>query len=122
MEQSIAVMNYDLYSPPTPADVPATPAAAKRVGGYVLTGELLDEAGIIVWLRLKALRARRPQLSEAAMIKRLIIWREWKRSWCSYAATALLVAMYYRRGRSRQHIYYIMRRMRQDGILASLPE
>ena len=117
MEQSISVMHYDPYSPRTPAD---SPDPAKRIGGYVLNGELLDEAEILIWTRLKALRAVRPQLSEAAIIKRIIIWREWCRHWNSYTATAIAVGVYYRRGRSRQHIYYIMRRMREDGILTGL--
>ena len=117
MQQPIAVMNYDPYRPRTPADVPDE---ARKVGRYVLTGELVDETCMIVWARLKAMRAVRPQLSEVAIIKRIIIWREWCRHWNSYSATATAVGMYYRRGRSRQHIYYIMRRMREDGILTGL--
>lgn len=120
MEQSIALMNYDPYSLPTSADTPKIRNRAKKAGSYLRTGELLDETAIIVLSRLKALQSVRPQLSYAAIIKRIIIWREWCRHWNSYTATATAVGMYYRRGRSRQHIYYIMHRMRADAILIGL--
>jgi len=121
MQQPIAVMNYDPYSPPAPVDPAKVLDPGKMVGRYMLTGERVDESCMVVWARLKALRAVRPQLSEAAIIKRIIIWREWCRHWNSYAATATAVGMYYRRGRSRQHIYNVMRRMREAGILTGLP-
>lgn len=82
----------------------------------------LMTANQIVLCRLETQQSCVPQLSKRDIKARLFIWQAWVVSGKSYQSAADLIGMYRSKGASRQHVYYIIRKMKEAGILDGLPE
>lgn len=99
-------------------DVPDTPAPRRMVvvGGPVRP-ELAHPASVTVLCRLESYRSGTPQLSKLEMKLRFATWQMWELCQRSYTRAARLVGTWRKRPVTRQHVYYIIRRMREQGIL-----
>lgn len=70
-----------------------------------------------VLCRLESLRSGTPQLSKRDVTLRLVTWQFWELCQRSYARAARRVSRWRGRHISRQHVYYLIRAMRNAGIL-----
>src|SRR5688500_16434158 len=70
-----------------------------------------------VLCRLESYRSGAPQLTKNEMKLRFATWQIWELCDRSYASAARQLSRWRARPISRQHVYYIIRRMREEGIL-----
>jgi hypothetical protein len=86
------------------------------VGGPVHP-ELAHPQGATVLCRLESYRSGTPRLSKRDMRLRFAAWQVWELCERSYARAARALSRWRGRHVSRQHVYYIIRNMRDAGIL-----
>lgn len=86
------------------------------VGGPVRP-ELAHPQGVTVLCRLESYRSGTPRLSKRDMKLRFATWQVWELCERSYAQAARALSAWRGRPVSRQHVYYVIRNMRDAGIL-----
>jgi hypothetical protein len=86
------------------------------VGGPVRP-ELAHPQGVTVLCRLESYRSGTPRLSKRDMTLRFATWQVWELCQRSYTRAAQALSMWRGRRISRQHVYYILRQLREAGIL-----
>lgn len=94
----------------------ARPTRKIVVGGPVRP-EFAHPAGATVLCRLESYRSGTPRLSKRDMTLRFATWQVWEHCRRSYSRTALALGRWRGRAVSRQHVYYIIKRLRDEGIL-----
>ena len=93
--------------------VPYTPSV---VGGPVHP-DLAHPRSVEVLCRLESYRSGTPRLSKQEMRLRFATWQVWELCQRSYARAAQALGRWRGRRVSRQHVYYVIRRLREEGIL-----
>jgi len=89
----------------------------KVVIGGPVRPELAHPAGVTVLCRLESYRSGTPRLSKRDMKLRFATWQLWEFCERSYARAARGLSVWRGRPVSRQHVYYIIRNLRDAGIL-----
>jgi len=102
-------------------DIDAPDRVVKRrrlvvVGGPV-RAELAHPAGVEVLCRLEAYRSGTPRLTKRDMKLRFAAWQVWELCGRSYTRAAIALSRWRGRPISRQHVYYIIRKLHDAGIL-----
>ena len=100
-------------------DVPDEAKSTRRpvvVGGPVRP-ELAHPRSVEVLCRLESYRSGTPRLSKREMRLRFATWQVWELCQRSYTRTARALAPLRGRPVSRQHVYYVIRKLREAGIL-----
>lgn len=99
-------------------DVPDTPTQHRMVvEGAPVRPELAHPASVTVLCRLESYRSGTPQLTKQEMKLRFATWQIWELCQKSYARAAKALGRWRGRSVTRQHVFYIIRCMRQQGIL-----
>ncbi len=91
----------------------------KRLVGF-LGGKMLDEVEMTVWCKLESLQSGTPQLSRNDLVKRLIIWRTWRRTGENDKLASMLLNGTGLGKVSPKHIRDVIRVMRKSGVLDGL--
>jgi hypothetical protein len=86
------------------------------VGGPVRP-EMAHPQGVTVLCRLESYRSGTPRLSKRDMTLRFATWQVWELCQRSYARAARALSRWRGKPVSRQHVYYIIRNLREAGIL-----
>ena len=86
------------------------------VGGPVHPS-LAHPQGVTVLCRLESYRSGTPRLSKQDMKLRFATWQVWEFCQRSYSRAAHALSRWRGQPVSRQHVYYIIRSMRDAGIL-----
>ena len=110
-EKPILDQSYDI-------DVDDTPSRRRLVveGGPVRPG-FAHPRSVEVLCRLESYRSGTPRLSKRDMTLRFATWQVWEFCGRSYTRAARALSEWRRRPVSRQHVYYIIRNLRDAGIL-----
>lgn len=103
---------------PYDLDVPDHPLPTRKVvvGGPVRP-EFAHPAGATVLCRLESYRSGTPRLSKRDMTLRFATWQVWELCQRSYARAARALSRWRGRAVSRQHVYYVISKMREAGVL-----
>ena len=89
----------------------------KVVVGGPVRPEFAHPASVTVLCRLESYRSGTPRLSKREMKLRFATWQVWELCNRSYARAAEALSRWRGRPISRQHVYYIIRNLREAGIL-----
>ena len=99
-------------------DVPDLPRAHEPVVvGTPVPPGFAHPRSVVVLCRLESYRSGTPRLSKRDMKLRFATWQIWEFCGRSYARTARALSRWRGKPVSRQHVYYVIRRMRDEGIL-----
>lgn len=79
--------------------------------------EFQHPASVTVLCRLESYRSGTARLSKKDMKLRFATWQIWELCQRSYTRAAHVLGRWRGREVSRQHVYYIIRRLRDEGIL-----
>ena len=107
-----------IVDPPDDLDIDGAPYRRRLVvqGGPVRP-EFAHHQGVTVLCRLESYRSGTPRLSKRDMKLRFATWQVWEFCDRSYTRAAQALSDWRRRPVSRQHVYYVIRGMRDAGIL-----
>jgi hypothetical protein len=114
------VIDKDVNMLDDPDDIDLSDEPHRRrvvVAGGPVHPELAHPQGATVLCRLESYRSGTPRLSKQHMRLRFATWQVWELCQCSYARAARALSRWRGRPVSRQHVYYIIRNMRDAGIL-----
>jgi len=89
----------------------------RLVSGGPVRPEFAHPQGVTVLCRLESYRSGTPRLSKRDMTLRFATWQVWELCQRSYARAARALSRWRGRPISRQHVYHIIRNMRDTGIL-----
>lgn len=99
-------------------DVPDTPVPRRVVvAGGPVRPDLAHPGSVTVLCRLESYRSGTPRLSKRDMILRFAAWQIWELCQRSYVQAARALSAWRGRPVSRQHVYYVIRKLRDAGIL-----